>query len=41
MMGVFKMDKRTPAPQYEITTLLEYKTKDDYKGWIIQIKEKK
>jgi len=41
MMGAFKMDRRTPAPQYETTTLLEYNTKDGYKGWIIQIKEKK
>jgi len=38
---VFKMDKRTPAPQYEIKTLLKYETKDEYTGWLVQIKEKK
>ena len=34
-------DKRTLAPQYEIITLLKYETKDEYTGWLVQIKEKK
>ena len=34
-------DKRTLAPQYEIITLLKYETKDEYTGWLGQIKEKK
>ena len=34
-------DKRTPAPEYEIKTLLKYETKDEYTGWLMQIKEKK
>jgi len=34
-------DKRTSAPQYEIITLLKYETKDQYTGWLVQIKEKK
>jgi hypothetical protein len=38
---IVKEDRRTPAPQYETKTLLKYVTKDGYRGWIIQIKEKK
>jgi|TARA_R110002110_G_C13006578_1_gene676393 hypothetical protein len=34
-------DKRTPATQYEIKTLLKYETADGYTGWLMQIKEKK
>jgi|TARA_B110000285_G_scaffold227701_1_gene289434 hypothetical protein len=34
-------DKRTMKPQYEITTVLKYETKDEYTGWLMQIKEKK
>ena len=36
-----KEDKRTLAAQYEIKTLLKYETKDEYTGWLMQIKEKK